>query len=91
VNGRDIDDKVLILYRYCSISERSWCKSAQGKREEFKAGTGWFNTYIRSYVHACRHTHTYVLVHTYIGKGKVHHRTVHEGPEEGKCIALLFL
>jgi hypothetical protein len=73
VNGRAIDEKVLSLY------EPSRCNSGQGKRNEFKAGTGWLNTYIRSHIHTYRHTH--MCVHTYIGK--VHPRTVHKGPEGG--------
>jgi len=50
VNGRAIDENVLSLY------EPSRCNSAQRKRKEFKAGIGWLNMYIRSYIH----THTYI-------------------------------
>jgi hypothetical protein len=70
VNGRAI-----CLY------EPSRCKSVQGKKKEFRAGSGWLNTYIRAYT----------SIHTYIGKGNVHPRSGHEGPEGGRCIAPLFL
>jgi hypothetical protein len=42
VDGGAIDEKVLCLY------ETSRCKSVQGRRKEFRAGTGWLNTYIHT-------------------------------------------